>query len=239
MIKVPATPEGIPAIAELIGSGVNVNVTLLFSIDNYRKAVEAFMRGLGKLASGGPTVAGGHAVDKVASVASFFISRIDTAVDAALEEVGNKQLLGTIAIANAKMVYEEFRKLYRSDRWKRLSDQGAQIQRLLWASTGTNNTLYSDTVYVDELIGPDTVITVPPATFNAFLDHGTVTSSLTQGTEKAQKQLEKLHTLGIDLDAITEKLQKDGVEALAKTFESLMANVSEKRDRLSKHKVLT
>lgn len=232
MIKVPATPAGIPAVAELIGSGVNVNVTLLFSIKVYRSVAEAYIRGLEKLAADGPSVTGGHPVDKVASVASFFVSRVDTAVDKALETVGDKDLQGKIAVANANVAYLEFQSIFSDTPWEKLSAKGARVQRLLWASTGTKNPLYSDTLYVDALIGPDTVNTIPPATLRSFLDHGTVSQTLTEGLEMATTQLRRLSDLGVDLDEITRGLQDDGVESFVEPFEALLANIPEKRRRL-------
>ncbi len=232
MIKVPATPAGIPAITELIGSGVNVNATLIFGIKHYCAVAEAYLMGLERLATGGPSVAGGHTVDKVASVASLFVSRVDTAIDSALEELDHKALRGKIAIANAKVAYAKFQEIFSGPRWESFAAKGASVQRLLWASTGTKNPLYPDTFYVDELIGPDTVNTVPPATLDNFLDHGTVANTLTDGMAEAVAQLARLSDVGIDLDAITQQLQEDGVAAFAKSFESLMASIAEKRDRI-------
>jgi transaldolase/glucose-6-phosphate isomerase len=226
MIKVPATPAGIPAIEILIGEGINVNVTLMFSLAHYEAVAEAYIAGLEKLA------ADGGDLSKVASVASFFVSRVDTAVDRALEAIGTPQavaLQGKIAIANAKVAYARFKEVFSGQRWERLAAQGARVQRPLWASTSAKNPLYPDTLYVDGLIGPDTVNTVPPATLNAFRDHGTVALTLEAGLEEARAQLAQL---GADLDAITQKLQDDGVAAFAKSFESLMATIAEKREQL-------
>ena len=236
MIKVPATPAGIPAIAELTGSGVNVNVSLLFSIKVYKEAAEAYIRGLEKLAAEGPSVMGGHSVDKVASVASFFVSRVDTAVDKALEAVGNKDLRGKIAIANAKMAYLEFQSIFSGTPWEKLSAKGARAQRLLWADTGTKNPLYPDTLYVDALIGPDTVNTILPATLTTFLDHGTLSGTLTDGLEEATTQLRRLSGLGVDLDEITRGLQEEGVEAFTELFEGLLQSISEKQRYLAEGK---
>jgi transaldolase/glucose-6-phosphate isomerase len=229
MIKVPATRAGIPAIKELIGAGININVTLLFSLDNYRDMTESYLEGLEKLAVDGPRADGGHTVDKVASVASFFVSRVDSAIDLELEKIGNKELQGTIAIANAKRVYVEFQRIFSGSRWERLAARGVRVQRLLWGSTGTKNPLYSDTLYVDQLIGPDTVNTLPLATLQGFMDHGTVATTLDKGVEEAERQLAKLADLGINLGDITQELQDQGVSAFAKSFESLMASISEKR----------
>jgi transaldolase len=232
MIKVPATPAGLPAITELIASGVNVNVTLIFGLENYKAVADAYIAGLEKLAHEGPSVKGGHPSDTVASVASFFVSRVDTAVDRALEEKGNTDLQGKIAIANAKVAYAEFKRIFSSPRWQQLADSGAKVQRVLWASTGTKNPDYSDTLYVDELIGPDTVNTLPPATLESFLDHGKIAETLTLKVDEARQQLAELADLGIDLEAVTQKLQQDGVVAFAEPFEALMKSIAEKREKL-------
>jgi transaldolase len=228
MIKVPATKEGLPAIAELIGCGVNVNVTLIFSLQNYKAVAEAYQAGLEQLAANGPGVKGGHAIDRVASVASFFVSRVDTAVDTELEKIGYTELQGKIAVANSKIAYSEYKKIIQQDRWQQLAAQGAQVQRVLWASTSTKNPDYPDNLYVDELIGPDTVNTLPPATLESFLDHGRVAETLTRGVEEAQRQVARLAELDIDLDAVTRKLQDDGVVAFARPFAKLLESISEK-----------
>ncbi|MFQ5594304.1 MAG: bifunctional transaldolase/phosoglucose isomerase [Anaerolineae bacterium] len=251
MIKVPATPAGIPAIETLIGEGINVNVTLIFSLAHYDAVAEAYLAGLEKLAaasSRGPARGAGGDLSRVASVASFFVSRVDTAVDRKLEELSHntqypipntqypisniQSLKGKIAVANAKMAYARFRQVFSGARWKQLASQGARVQRPLWASTSTKNPLYPDTLYVDALIGPDTVNTVPPATLNAFFDHGIVASTLESDLEEARAQLAQLAELGISLDAITEQLQDDGVASFAKSFKALMASIAEKRERL-------
>ncbi len=232
MIKVPATPEGIPAITELIGSGVSVNITLLFDNDIYKEAAGAYLNGLETLALHGPTVRDGHTIDRIASVASFFVSRIDSAVDAALEKIGHREIQGKIAIANAKAAYIEFRKIFSSDRWESLAQKGARIQRLLWASTSTKNPHYPDTMYVDELIGPDTINTMPPATYKSFLDHGTAALTITQGTEEAIAMMRSLADLGIDLKAITRRVQDDGVSSFSRSFDSLMTSIEQKREHL-------
>ena len=226
LIKVPATPGGIPAIQTLIGAGINVNVTLIFSISSYEAVADAYIGGLEALA------ASGGDVSKVASVASFFVSRVDAAVDAALADVGNRSLQGAIAIANSKVAYDRFHQLFSGERWQRLADQGAHVQRLLWASTGVKNPSYPDTLYMDALIGADTVNTVPPATLTAFMEHGSVAAALGESIPNARLQMSQLAELGVDLDAITQKLQDDGVAAFVKSFESLMASVAEKRERL-------
>ena len=226
MIKVPATAEGIPAITALIGDGISVNVTLIFSASQYEAVAEAYLAGLEQLA------AKGGDLSRVASVASFFVSRVDTAVDAALASIGEEALQGKIAVANAKAAYARFRALFSGPRWQRLAARGAQVQRPLWASTGAKNPRYPDTLYVDALIGPDTVNTVPPATLNAFLDHGHVALTLERDLAEALTQLARLAELGIDLDAIAAKLLDDGVAAFVKAFEALTASVAAKREKL-------
>ena len=223
MIKVPATPAGIPAIETLIGKGININVTLIFSLAQYEAVANAYIKGLAKLA------ASGGDLGQVASVASFFVSRVDVAVDRALEQIGERALLGKIAIANAKIAYARFRELFAGERWARLAAQGARVQRPLWASTGTKDPAYPDTLYVDNLIGRDTVNTVPPATLQAFLDHGRVEATIETGVDEARDQLARLAELGVDLDAITQELQDQGVAQFAQSFESLMKSVAEKR----------
>lgn len=210
MIKIPATQAGLPAITASIAAGVNVNVTLIFGLENYKQVADAYIAGLEKLVQSGPSATGGHGVDRVASVASFFISRVDSAVDKLLEAKGETQLGGKIAVANSKMAYVEFMNIIGSQRWQRLAAKGARFQRVLWASTSTKNPNYPDTLYVDELIGPDTVNTLPPATLEAFLDHGHAAATLTEGVDEAQAQIKRLPELDIDLAAITRRLQDDG-----------------------------
>jgi transaldolase len=226
LIKVPATPAGIPAIEALIGEGVNVNVTLIFSLEQYEAVATAYIAGLEKLA-----LAGGD-VGKVASVASFFISRVDTAVDKALEEIGNTEIQGKIAIDNAKIAYSRFREIFSSERWKKLATETARVQRPLWASTSSKNPAYPDTLYVDNLIGPDTVNTLPPATLDDFLDHGKVAATVETDVDRARMRLAELAELGIDLDSITNRVLDEGVAAFAKSFEGLIASIAEKRRRL-------
>jgi transaldolase len=234
MIKVPATPAGIPAIETLIGDGINVNVTLIFSLDGYRAVMGAYVGGLERLA------ASGGDLSRVASVASFFVSRIDTAVDRRLDEFQAQfpdsrlpaSLKGKIAVASARAAYALFKETSTGERWERLAARGARVQRPLWASTSTKNPAYPDTMYVDMLIGPDTVNTAPPATLDAFRDHGTVALTIEEGVDEARRQLAGLADLGVDLDAITQELQDDGVAAFARSFDSLLASIQEKLDRL-------
>jgi len=233
MIKVPATREGVSAVRALIGEGINVNVTLIFSRIQYEAVAEAYLAGLESRA------AAGDDLGKVASVASFFISRVDTALDRALEGAKHaSDLQGKIAIANAKAAYARFREIFSGDRWERLARSGARVQRPLWASTGTKNPLYPDTLYVDSLIGADTVNTVPPATLQAFLDHGQVAPALESGLDEARAVLGRLAECGFDLEAVTEKLQVEGVEAFAESFRTLMAGIAEKREKLQTGRVL-
>lgn len=232
MIKVPATPAGLPATTELIASGVNVNVTLIFGLDNYKAVAEAYLAGLEKLAEKGPSIPGAHAVDKVASVASFFVSRVDTAVDKALDKVGNATLQGKIAVANSKIAYAEYQKIFSGSRWDALAAKGAHVQRVLWASTSTKNPSYPENLYVDELIGPDTVNTLPPATLKSFLEHGVVSETLTTGVKEARDDIAQLDKLGIDLKQITQQLQDEGVAAFAKSFKSLLSGIADKRKKL-------
>lgn len=198
MIKVPATPAGIPTIETLISEGINVNVTLIFSLSHYEAVAKAYLAGLEKRA------ANGGDLSRVASVASFFISRVDTAVDEQLAAIGHTDLQGKTGIANAKVAYGRFWQIFSDPRWQALAEKGAQVQRPLWASTGTKNPAYPDILYVDQLIGPDTVNTVPPATLTAFHRHGTVAAPLGKNLVEGADQLAWLAALGIDLKAITQ-----------------------------------
>ncbi len=234
MVKVPATPEGLPAIQHLIGEGISINITLLFSQKVYVQVAQAYLAGLEKY------VAKGGDPSHVASVASFFVSRIDSAVDKALDEKIARAndptekgrlaaLKGKIAIANAKLAYQDYKRLFSGTRWAKLAAKGAKPQRLLWASTGTKNKDYSDVLYVEELIGPHTVNTVPPATLDAFRDHGTPRDSLEENIEDARGVLAELDTSGISLDAITADLVKDGVKLFADAADKLYGAVAHKR----------
>ena len=234
MVKVPATPEGLPAIEHLIGQGISINITLLFSQAVYREVAEAYIEGLEKY------VATGGDPSHVASVASFFVSRIDSAVDKQLDEKIAKAndpsekerlaaLKGKVAIANAKMAYQDYKRLFSGPRWDKLKAKGAKPQRLLWASTGTKNKDYRDVLYVEELIGPNTVNTVPPATLDAFRDHGKPRDSLEENIEDARHVLEGLEKSGVSLDAITAELVKDGVKQFADAADKLYGAVAHKR----------
>src|SRR5690242_13699440 len=234
MVKVPATPEGLPAIEKLTGEGISINITLLFSQDVYRDVVEAYLKGLEKY------VAKGGDPSHIASVASFFVSRIDSVADKQLDEKIAKandpsekerlaSLKGKVAIANAKMAYQDYKRLFAGARWEKLAAKGAKPQRLLWASTGTKNKDYSDVLYVEELIGPNTVNTVPPATLDAFRDHGKVRDTLEENIDAARHALDELQKSGISLDAITKELVKDGVKQFADAADKLYGAVAHKR----------
>ena len=227
MIKIPATPAGIPAIKTVIAAGINVNVTLIFSLAQYEAAAEAYIQGLEKL------LEAGGALGQTASVASFFISRVDTAVDTALEKIGRSDIQGTTAIDNAKLAYARFREIFAGERWNRLAGAGARVQRPLWASTGTKNPAYADTLYVDSLIGLDTVNTLPPATLQAFMDHGQASVTINTDVDTARSRLAALSDIGIHLETITRQLLDEGVAAFAIPFENLMSSIADKRDRLS------
>ncbi|OIP35607.1 MAG: transaldolase [Deltaproteobacteria bacterium CG2_30_66_27] len=226
MIKVPATPAGVRAIPVLIGEGININVTLIFSIAQYEPVAAAYLQGLENLSKSGGNV------EKVASVASFFVSRVDAAVDVELGKQGIAAPPDKVAIDNVKSAYARFREIFRGERWERLAAKGARVQRPLWASTGAKDPLLPDTLYVDSLVGPDTVNTVPPATLNAFLDHGAVGSTLETGVEEARSRLAALPERGIDLERLAQGLQDDGVAAFAGSHRSLMKSIAEKRVRL-------
>ncbi len=233
MIKIPGTAEGLSAVSATLAAGVNVNITLIFSIANYTAVADAYMAGLEALAAAGPTARGGHPVERVASVASFFVSRIDTALEKELAARGAPDLQGTIAVANCKLAYAEFKRITATARWQALAARGARAQRVLWASTSTKNPALPDTLYVDELIGPETVNTVPPDTLRAFMDHGRAAATLTQGLDTARRQVGRLAALGIDLDTVTRRLQEEGVAAFVTPFQSLMGSIESKRQRLT------
>jgi transaldolase/glucose-6-phosphate isomerase len=222
MIKVPATKEGFPAVKDLVSNGISVNVTLIFSIESYIETAKAFIEGLEIYRNNGGDVS------KVASVASFFVSRVDSACDAALDKVGNKELKGKIAVANAKIAFKEFGNLFSGEKWDELAKLGAMPQRVLWASTGVKNPEYSDVLYVDELIGNPTVNTMPPATIEAFLDHGKLEVTLDKGVGEAEVQVASLERLGVNFNEITAKLQEDGVRLFAESFDSLLGSVEKK-----------
>jgi transaldolase/glucose-6-phosphate isomerase len=228
MIKIPATPEGIPAIRQTLEEGLNINITLLFAQSAYEKVAEAFLAALEARS------AKGQDISRIASVASFFVSRIDSLVDSKVDEklksaadAQQKALLeslrGKIAIANAKLTYKKYQELFGNARWNALAAKGAQTQRLLWASTSTKNPKYRDVLYVEELIGADTVDTIPPATFDAFRDHGKLRASLTENVDAARNTMEDLAKAGISMKDVTDKLLVDGVKLFADAFKQLLA----------------
>lgn len=238
MIKIPGTDEGLPAIEQMLYEGVNINITLLFSLDAYRNVAEAYITALERRS------ADGKSVDDIASVASFFVSRVDTEVDNRLQSIIDSEpdsdraevarsLLGKVAIANAKLAYQAFRELFHSDRFANLAGRGARFQRPLWASTSTKNPAYSDTLYVDELIGPNTVETLAPASIEAFGDHGTVAPTLEADVDRAYESMSALEELGIDYADVNATLVKQGVDSFAKSFESLMSGLEDKRARIA------
>ena len=237
MIKIPAAQEGLPAIEESIYRGLNINVTMIFSIENYTQVAEAFIKGLERREREGKTV------DHIASVASFFVSRVDTAIDSDLEyrarhakspeeKAALENLAGRAAVANAKLAYQKFKEIFQSERFAKLKAKGAQAQRCLWASTGTKNPNYSDVLYVDNLIGAETVNTIPPQTYTAFRDHGTVAPTLEADLAQARACIEQLAEIGINLDEVTDKLQRDGLAAFVGSFDTLIESIEAKRDAL-------
>jgi transaldolase len=238
LIKVPATKAGLPAIRQLINEGINVNVTLLFGLPRYREVAEAYISGLeARLAQSQP-------VTRVASVASFFLSRIDVLLDPQLEKLaaasgpqakGARELIGQIAIASAKVAYTIYQEIYGSERLKKLAAQGARPQRLLWASTSTKNPAYSDTKYVEPLIGPATVNTLPPETLEAYRDHGDPALRLTEAVDRAASYLQRLPEVGINLNHATQQLEDEGVEKFNQPFDSLMATIEGKHQEIMSH----
>src|SRR5579883_790905 len=232
MIKIPATPAGIPAIEQLISEGLNVNVTLIFSIDAHRQVMDAYLRGLERRSG---------VLTGIASVASFFVSRVDTAVDRRLEELARNKpelaetvegLYGKAAIANAKLAYQAFKETFTGQRFASLRERGAAVQRPLWASTGTKNPKYSDVLYIEELIGRDTVNTAPPATVTAFQDHGEVEATLEQDVDAAKRALDQLESLGVHMAEVTQELLDEGVKLFQEAFDTLMGVIEAKREAL-------
>ncbi|HEX9562376.1 MAG TPA: transaldolase [Gemmatimonadaceae bacterium] len=231
MVKVPGTSEGVIAIRRLIAEGINVNVTLLFSIGAHDRVIEAYLAGLeDRFQAGQP-------VDRLASVASFFVSRVDTAIDRQLDDLAVahpadadalRGLRGKAAIANARLAYRLFQRRFSGERWHRLAERGANVQRPLWASTSTKNPAYRDVVYVEQLVGPDTVNTLPPATMKAFRDHGVVDQTLRTGVEEAERDIAALAAAGIDLTTVTDTLLTEGIAAFQRSFDSLLAGLARK-----------
>ncbi|MDA1081396.1 MAG: transaldolase [Gemmatimonadetes bacterium] len=233
MIKVPGTPAGCGALRLLIADGINVNVTLLFARSAYASVIDAYMKGLKDRATTGGALA------RVSSVASFFVSRVDTEVDRRLEAIGTPAALllrGTAAVANAKMAYALFRERFSGPRWETLVAKGARVQRPLWASTGTKNPDFSDVKYVEALIGSDTVNTLPPATLDAFRDHGTVARSVDVDSDGARDAIEMIEAAGVSLTEVTDKLLVEGLESFQKSFDSLLAGIEAKTTALARQK---
>jgi transaldolase len=237
MIKIPGTPAGLPAIEECLTEGVNINITLLFGVDNYEQVAKAYIRALEK------RQAAGRPIDRIASVASFFVSRVDSAVDAQLEEKiaaaksesdrqELRELLGKAGVANAKIAYARFKEIFSGERWMALEAAGARVQRCLWASTSTKNPAYRDVIYVEELIGKQTINTMPQSTLDAFRDHGEPRKSLEENVDEAFAHVRRLQDAGIDFNGVTEELQTQGVKLFADAFKKANEMVKEKRDKI-------
>jgi transaldolase len=226
-VKIPATLEGLPAIEETIAAGIPVNVTLIFSLERHRAVAEAYIRGVRRL------IESGGDPSRIASVASFFVSRVDTEADRRLDEIGGyDELKGTLAIANAKLAYETYNEVFSGPEWDELAAKGASPQRCLWASTSTKNPAYRDVMYVEELIGPDTVNTMPRETVEAFSDHGRVNRTLDHDVEGARRTFELFADAGVDYADVVATLEREGVEKFAKSFSDLFADIESKRDQL-------
>ena len=225
MIKIPGTKPGLEAIRQSIGKGININVTLLFGLPRYEEVTEAYISGLED------HLAAGHSISHISSVASFFLSRIDVLVDPLLDEKGLGDLKGEVAIASAKKAYEIYKRVFSGERWEKLAAKGAKPQRLLWASTSSKNPAFKDTKYVEALIGPDTVDTVPWETIIAFADHGVAANTLEEGLDKATETLEKLKAAGIDLDALTQQLEDEGIDKFNKPFEKLLQAIEDQKNK--------
>ena len=226
-VKIPATEPGLPAIEEMIARGRSINVTLIFSLERYSEVAEAYLRGLERLVEAGGDPSG------VASVASFFVSRVDTEADRRLEELGAPgELQGTLAVANAKLAYRRYQEIFAGDRWEALAGRGATTQRCLWASTSTKNPAYRDVLYVEELIGPRTVNTMPEETIRAFQDHGRVALTLEDGIDEAHEVFRRIGEAGVDYDDVTATLEREGVEKFADSFAELLEGISAKSGEL-------
>jgi transaldolase len=226
MIKIPATKEGYPAIEQMISQGININITLMFSLEQYRSVADAYMSGLETYDQ-----AGGD-VSQVASVASFFVSRVDSKVDKQLDELGETSIRGRIGIANAKLAYRLFTETFSQDRWQRLAGKGARVQRVLWGSTSTKDPNYPDTLYVDNLIGPHTVNTLPPETLQAFVDHGSLARTIDQDLDQAEAHMAKLADVGIDIDQVTDELLQEGLQKFGDAFDELMQTITSEANSL-------
>lgn len=237
MIKIPGTPECLPAIEECLADGVNVNITLLFGVENYEQVAWRYISALEK------RLERGEPVERVASVASFFVSRVDTMVDERLEALAEREtdaarreyllsLRGKAGVANAKLAYAKFKEIVATDRWRRLAAAGAHVQRCLWASTSTKNPAYRDVIYVEELIGPDTINTMPQTTMDAFRDHGRVAPTLEQGLDDARAHMQKLAEAGVDIKEVTDELQKQGVKLFTDSFRKAVESIRQKQEVL-------
>jgi transaldolase len=227
-VKIPATKDGLPAIEEMIARGRNINVTLIFSLRRYEEVAEAYIRGLERL------VDSGGDPSKVASVASFFVSRVDTEADRRLDELGgHEELKGKLAIGNAKLAYQRYKEIFSGERWQKLADAGATTQRCLWASTSTKNPAYRDVMYVEDLIGPETVNTMPEETIEAFQDHGRVAVTLDQGIDEAKRVFAEIASAGVDYDDVVRVLEEEGVRKFADSFRELLDGISSKRGQLA------
>jgi transaldolase len=227
-VKIPATKAGLPAIEEMIARGRSINVTLIFSLERYAEVAEAYIRGLERL------VEAGGDPGTVASVASFFVSRVDTETDRRLDEIGgHDELKGKLAIANAKLAYQRYKEIFAGDRWEALSSKGATTQRCLWASTSTKNPAYRDVMYVEELIGPKTVNTMPDETIEAFQEHGEVAPTLEQGIDEAKRVFEQVQQAGVDYAYVTDTLEREGVEKFADSFAELLEGIRAKSGELA------
>ncbi|HET7581887.1 MAG TPA: transaldolase [Candidatus Limnocylindria bacterium] len=229
-VKIPATPAGLPAIEDALAEGININITLMFSVDVYRDVARAYIKALRR------RLERGEDVTRIASVASFFVSRVDTKVDKALEAIGTdaaRALRGRAAIANAKMAYAAFQEIFEGPEFAELRDAGARVQRCLWASTSTKNPDYRDVLYVEELIGPQTVDTMPLDTIEAFLDHGRLERTLDQGVDEAREQLRQVEQLGISMQTVTDELIDEGVKAFGKSFDELIEAIDSQRKALA------
>jgi transaldolase len=227
-VKIPATEAGLSAIEDALARGIPINVTLIFSLDRYRAVAEAYIRGLERLVDDGGDPSG------VPSVASFFVSRVDTEVDKRIDEKGGPdELRGKIAVANAKLAYEAYKEIFSGERWEKLAAKGATPQRCLWASTSTKNPDYRDVLYVEELIGPDTVNTMPEETIEAFQDHGRVAATLERDVDEAHRLIDALGEAGISYDDVTDTLEREGVQKFADSFKELLEGVASKRDELT------
>jgi transaldolase len=228
MVKIPATAPGLPAIEDCIAHGTSINITLIFSLERYKAVVEAYLRGLERL------VAGAGDPSKIASVASFFVSRVDTETDKRLEAVGNTKLQGKLAVANAKLAYEHYLQAFSGPRWDYLEGKGATKQRCLWASTSTKNPAYRDVMYVEELIGPETVNTMPLETIEAFQDHGEVRGdTVLEGLPEAHKLIGQLAAAGVEYDDVTDTVEAEGVQKFADSFEEIVESIRAKRGSLA------